>query len=270
MQKTILITGATDGIGYETTKMLASQGHHLLIHGRSMSKLSAVKEELESLSDVGQVSAYLCDLSILADVEAFARKLLEQQTKLDVLINNAGIYNVDHVSTEEGLDVRFAVNTFAPYLLTKRLLDLFQPDGRIINLSSAAQSTVSLEELVSEGSTLPDNIIYAQSKLAITMWSRALAATIGASGPSVIAVNPASLLGSKMVKQAYGVAGGDLQIGADVLCRAALSEQFSNATGLYFDNDIGQFSSPHPDALDKQKTQQLVDVIESVLAKKVR
>lgn len=265
MQKTILITGSTDGIGFETAKMLLSQGHKVLIHGRNEAKLSAAKESLESLPLAGSITSYLCDLSNLAEVEVFAQAVLEQQPKLDVLINNAGVYNVSQVSTEEGLDVRFVVNTYAPYLLAKRLLPLFEPSGRIVNLSSAAQAPVNLDALVSAGSSLSDGIIYAQSKLAITMWSKEMAKTLGDTGPAVIAVNPASMLGSKMVKQAYGVAGGDLQIGADILCRAALSGEFANASGLYFDNDMGQFASPHPDANDERKTEQLVEVIESVL-----
>ncbi len=69
-----------------------------------------------------------------------------------------------------------------------------------------------------------------------------------------------------MVKQAYGVAGGDLRIGADIICRAAFSEEFADASGQYFDNDIGSFSAPHPDALNPQKCEEIVRVIEEVLA----
>jgi hypothetical protein len=85
-------------------------------------------------------------------------------------------------------------------------------------------------------------------------------------GPAIIAVNPRSMLGSKMVKQAFGVAGGDLRIGADILCRAALEDEFAAASGQYFDNDSGQFASPHPDALNPQKSEGIVRVIEAVLA----
>ena len=83
---------------------------------------------------------------------------------------------------------------------------------------------------------------------------------------STIAVNPRSMLGSKMVKQAYGVAGGDLRIGAEILARAALSDEFAAASGRYFDNDIGKFASPHPDALNTQKCEAIVRVIEAILA----
>ena len=69
-----------------------------------------------------------------------------------------------------------------------------------------------------------------------------------------------------MVKQAYGIDGKDLQVGADILLRAALSDDFSDATGLYFDNDKGQFSAPHPDALDQVKTQKLTQKLDEIIS----
>jgi hypothetical protein len=82
----------------------------------------------------------------------------------------------------------------------------------------------------------------------------------------IVAVNPGSMLGRKMVKVAFGVDGGDLRIDADMLCRAALTDEFADASGLYFDNDSGRFASPHPDALDPQKSAEIVKVIDTVLA----
>jgi hypothetical protein len=99
------------------------------------------------------------------------------------------------------------------------------------------------------------------------MWTRYLADKWGDSGPVIVAVNPASMLGSKMVQDAYGVAGGDIQIGADILVRASLSDEFSDSSGKYFDNDIGEFSSPHPDAMDKQKCKAVTEEIEKIIQK---
>ena len=194
---------------------------------------------------------------------------LKKHAKLDVLINNAGVYNAPDLITQDGLDVRFAVNTIAPYLLTQRLLPLLGTSGRVINLSSAAQSAVDPEALAGRGK-LSDGAAYAQSKLALTMWSRSMALSLKDDGPAIIAVNPGSMLGSKMVKEAYGVAGGDLRIGAEILCRAALSDEFAAASGQYFDNDSGQFASPHPDVLNPQKSEKMVRVIEAVLAEITR
>ncbi len=265
MQKTILITGSTDGIGLETAKLLASQGHDVLLHGRNLEKLEKVQKTLLELNGGRHVEIYLADLSLIKDVEALAQAVVQKHSKLDVLINNAGVYKTPDPITQNGLDVRFAVNTIAPYLLTQRLLSLLGTSGRVINLSSAAQSTVEPEALAGRVK-LTDGAAYAQSKLALTMWSRSLALSLKDRDLVIVAVNPGSMLGSKMVKQAFGVTGGDIRIGAEILTRAALTDEFKTASGKYFDNDSGQFASPHPDALDTGKCQEIVHVIKTVLA----
>ena len=92
MQKTILITGSTDGIGLETARMLVSLGHHVLLHGRNPAKLKEVEKTLSALSDGRWVESHVSDLSRMADVEALAKAVTEKHAKLDVLINNAGVY----------------------------------------------------------------------------------------------------------------------------------------------------------------------------------
>ena len=266
MQKNILITGATDGIGLEAAKMLAVQGHNLIIHGRNPDKLAAVEKTLSAMSTDGKLTSYLCDLSELKDVERLGAKITENHTSLDVLINNAGVFKVQNPATIDRFDVRFAVNTIAPYMLTKKLLPLFNLSGRIVNLSSAAQAPVDTTILAGPP-RLSDGEAYAQSKLALTMWSCHMGRALKNKGPAIIALNPASFLGSKMVKEAYGVAGKDLSIGADILCRAALSDEFASASGRYFDNDSGKFSPPHPDALNDRKCETVIRTIEAVLNK---
>ena len=266
MKKTILITGSTDGIGLTTAKSLLKLGHNVLVHGRSEGKLASVKQQLSESFSSEQIYTYRADLSNMDEVKALASKIKHDHKKLDVVINNAGVFIVPETVTSDGLDVRFMVNTIAPYLLTQQLLPLLDETSRVINLSSAAQSSVLPEELT-KPSALSDNTVYAKSKLALTMWSRQMALQLGANGPSIIAINPKSFLGSKMVKQAYGVAGGNLQIGADILVRAVLSDEFSDASGSYFDNDIGSFTSPHQDALDTKKIADITDVIEAIIHK---
>jgi len=265
MKKTILITGATDGIGLETSKALVGLGHKLLLHGRNPAKLEAVSKAFSSLTAGDEIEYYVADLSDMAEVKALATAVAEKCEALDVLINNAGVFRTPEPVLENGLDVRFVVNTIAPYLLTQRLLPMLGTSGRVVNLSSAAQSPVDLDALAGKR-RLGEMPAYAQSKLALTMWSFELARKLDKKGPVIIAVNPKSMLGSKMVKEAYGVAGGDLRIGAEILARAALSDEFAAASGQYFDNDIGQFASPHPDALNTQKCEAIVRVIEAVLA----
>ncbi len=265
MSKTILITGSTDGIGLAAAEMLLSMGHQVLLHGRNPEKLEKTQHSLAKLPSGGRVEGYIADLSHLHEVAALAQAVAEQHTKLDVLINNAGVFTSAETRTQDGLDVRFAVNTLAPYLLTQKLLPLLGASGRVINLSSAAQSPVEADALAGRVRLSDDFNAYAQSKLALTMWSRALALSLDAEGPAIIAVNPGSMLGTKMVKEGFGVAGGDVRIGAEILVRAALEEEFAAASGQYFDNDKGRFSQPHRDALDARKSQEIIRAMEAIL-----
>ena len=130
--------------------------------------------------------------------------------------------------------------------------------------ASAAQAPVNVAGLKGEIDYSDDMAAYAQSKLAITIWTRELAKELGNSGPILVAVNPASLLGSKMVKQGFGIAGKDLSIGVDILVRAALSDEFINASGQYFDNDSGQFANPHPDALKQAVANEVMREIQGL------
>ena len=88
MQKTILVTGSTDGIGFETARMLVSRGQHVLLHGRNQSKLEGAEKTLSALPGGGRAESYVADLSRMADVEALAKAVAEKHAKLDVLINN--------------------------------------------------------------------------------------------------------------------------------------------------------------------------------------
>lgn len=267
MTKKILITGATDGIGLETAKRLYSEGHTLLLHGRNAEKLEATERKLADSTGAGLIYTYKADLSRLAEVDSLANAITREHGQLDVIINNAGVMRVPETITQDGLDVRFAVNTVAPYLLTKHLLPIMRPGSRVVNLSSAAQAPVELDALRGKNRLLDDMSAYAQSKLALTMWNNALAASLGSRGPVFVAVNPGSLLASKMVKEGFGVTGKSLSIGADVLARAALSNEFANASGHYFDNDKGQFGPPHSDALNEEKCAAVLAVIEELVGR---
>ena len=262
--KTILITGSTDGIGFQTAKRLVDEGHNVLIHGRSLEKVQNVVNELSSLNG-GAIDSFIADLTDMKDVKKLANEIKQNYSKLDVLINNAGVYNIKETRTKDSLDARFVVNTIAPYLLTKELMSVFDISSRVVNLSSAAQAPVDIRALKGEFMIPSAGEVYAQSKLALTMWGTSLGLELKDNGPMIVSVNPKSFLGSKMVKDAYGVQGADLSIGADILCRASLSDEFTNAHGKYFDNDIGQFSQPHPDALNEARCKKVIEAIDEVL-----
>jgi len=254
--KTILITGSSDGIGLETAKTLHAQGHHVLLHGRNPAKLEPLRQQLG-------VPSFVADLSRLNEVQVLADAVSAAVDHLDVLINNAGVFQTPDPLTDSGLDVRFVVNTLAPYLLTQKLLPLLGKKGRVVNLSSAAQAPLSQRALTGDIQIQDAFQAYAQSKLALTSWTRMMAEAYP-EGPVFLAVNPGSLLGTKMVREGFGTAGKDIRIGSDILIRAALSDEFAEASGSYFDNDQGTFASPHPEAMNPQKGQELMQTMEKV------
>jgi len=171
--KTILITGSTDGIGKLAALKLAEAGHQVYLHGRDADKLASVIAEVQAVATgaaVDNIDGFVADFSDLKDVLKMAADVNEKLPKLDVLINNAGIYTTASALTKDGLDVRFVVNYLAPYELTNALLPLLKQSdkARIVNLSSAAQASLSYEALAGQ-TRLADKDAYAPSKLALPM-----------------------------------------------------------------------------------------------------
>lgn len=218
-------------------------------------------KEVKIASRNSNIDGFVADFSNLDDVRSMAENILQKLTKLDVLINNTGIFKSPINKTKDGLDIRFAVNYFAPYMLTNTLLPLLKngTDVRIINLSSAAQSTVRIGALNGEADVNVSEA-YAQSKLALTMWSFDLAKQL--ESISVIAVNPGSLLNTRMANEAYGQHWSPATKGSDILYELAVSESYKGVTGQYFDNDKGDpkgvFSKAHPDAYNEKYIAELI------------
>ncbi len=234
--KTIFLTGATDGIGFVAAQKLGAQGHRLLIHGRDPQKLEQVSRKI-----AGAPETYLADLSNLEEVTLMCEEIKKNGRRLDSVINNAGVLKTSQTRTNSNRDIRFEVNTVAPYLITRELLPIINSDGIVINVSSAAQRPVDIKAL-REFKEMSDMEAYAQSKLAIAAWSRAMGREFEG-GPSIVAVNPGSLLATKMVKEGFGIQGNDVNIGSEILARFVNDPEYSKRTGEYFDNDSGRFAS---------------------------
>lgn len=268
MKKIILITGSTDGIGKLAAIKLAHDGHHIYIHGRNAEKLKAVISKIKSATGNVNIHGYQADFSDLNAVKNMANQMNKDLNHLDILINNAGVFNSKTASNKEGLDMRLTVNYLAPYLLTHTILPLLRKGKkpRIINLSSAAQATVDLEVL--EGNRqITEQQSYAQSKLALTMWSFFMAKQ--ESEIVIIPVNPGSLLNTKMVKEAFGRFWSSPEKGANILYELASNTKYQEQSGKYFDNDkgqeIGTFGPAHKDAYDEVKIDQLLDATKSIM-----
>lgn len=261
----ILITGSTDGIGKLVSIKLAEQGHEVYLHGRNREKLNKVVSEIKEETKNEKVAGFVADFSDLNAVKQMAQEIKQDLSQLDVLINNAGVYNSSKSQNNDGLDMRFAVNYLAPFVLTNELIPLLKTAEapRMINLSSAAQSSVDYDALTGKKKRSPSEV-YAQSKLALTMWSFYLAKQ--EPDLNVIAVNPGSLLNTNMVKEAFGKHWSSADKGANILYELVVSEDYGDASGKYFDNDRGTFAEAHPDAHNETKIKKLITTTAKILA----
>lgn len=140
-KKIILVTGASSGIGRVTALELARQGHTLIIHGRNEQKTREVLDEIIAATGNKDVRMLTADLSLMAEVKAFADKIAQEYDHLDVLINNAGgQFGETRQATSEGHERTFAINTLAPFLLTRLLMPLLEKSksARVVTVSSAS------------------------------------------------------------------------------------------------------------------------------------
>ncbi|MCQ1946848.1 MULTISPECIES: SDR family NAD(P)-dependent oxidoreductase [unclassified Arthrobacter] len=200
--KTIVITGASDGIGAAAARQLARNGHHVVVVGRSPEKTAAVAK------DTGG-EYFLADFADLGSVRTLASELLQRYPHIDVLANNAGAVfgNVRQV-TEDGHEMTFQVNYLAPFLLTQLLTDrLIESGGTVINTSSMANrlfGNVDLDDLENENGYNPSKA-YGNAKLEQILFTeefdrryRSHGATSTAFHPGVIGSSFSSAEGSAM------------------------------------------------------------------------
>lgn len=253
-EQTILITGSTDGLGKATAVELAKLGASVLLHGRDKEKLAATVSEIKKASGNDRVRGYLADLSELSQVRQLAQKVISTHRRLDMLINNAGIGAGDlkkarRELSADGIELRFAVNYLAPFLLTRLLLPLIRKSApsRIINVSSVGQVPIDFDDLQMEKRYEPFDA-YRRSKLAQIMDTIDLSAELSGSGVTVNCLHPASLMNTKMVLEWFGHTMSTVEDGVNALMNMATSPEFDQITGAYFDQT--RRSRPNPQAAD--------------------
>src|SRR5215207_1551314 len=235
-EATILVTGATDGLGKRVARELAAKGTTVLLHGRSPERLEATLEELRSQTSSQKVGSYVADLSSLAAVRDLADRILSEYDRLDVLVNNAGIIVQERKESEDGYELTFAVNYLSHFLLTSLLLPLLKDSApaRVVNVASAGQSPLDFSNLMLEHG-YDAMKAYSQSKLAQVMFTFDLAEHLRDTGVIVNALHPASLMDTKMVQSTFGYTMSTVEEGTQAVVRLAVSQEVEGVTGRYFD-----------------------------------
>ncbi|GAA5016996.1 SDR family NAD(P)-dependent oxidoreductase [Actinopolymorpha pittospori] len=179
-QPTALITGASDGIGYETARRLASVGWNVLLHAPTHERRAdALRRLVDDNVPSERLRVVAADFARLSEVRDMAETLAASHSKLDVLVNNAAIAGPpSRTVTVDGNELTFQINYLAAYLLTRRLTAQLNASGwgRVINVSSTLHRTANLDWADPQRvRTYRPVAAYAQSKLALTMFSRELA-----------------------------------------------------------------------------------------------
>lgn len=247
MDKTILITGATDGIGKRIAYELAANGYHIILHGRNEEKCLRIVAELKNNLPGSNIDHISADFYSLANAKEMAEAILNRYDRLDVLINNAGIYNTTWKTSLDGFESNLAVNYLAVFVLTKNLQNLLQNSApsRIVNVSSIAhkRGRIDIDEITNQPAEFFDSYkAYADSKLLLMYFTYCLADELSGSGVTVNALHP-GVVTTKMLIEGFNMTGEDVHIGAETPLFLATSPEVEGVTGKYFDKKIAVPSS---------------------------
>ena len=261
MPLTVLVTGATDGLGRGVAARLAADGARVLVHGRSEARIADTTDEIHRTTGNDSCRGYLADFASLAEVRRLADDVQTNEGRLDVLINNAGIgrgpTGAQHrEESADGHELRFAVNYLAPYLLTRLLLPLLKGSApaRVVNVASIGQSPVDFDDVMQRKGYDAAHA-YSQSKLALIMFSVELAARLGHDGAvTVNSLHPGSLMPTKIVREAWSQTIDTLESGIAAVTRLATEPALDGVSGRYFDGQTESTALAQaydPDALQR-------------------
>jgi NAD(P)-dependent dehydrogenase (short-subunit alcohol dehydrogenase family) len=271
-KKTILVTGATSGIGFEAAKVMAGMGHRVLLHARTEAKGRASIEALRREAPSADVAFVCADFSSLADVRRLAEEVASEHTRLDVLLNNAGGAWFTRTLTRDGYESTFAVNHLAPFLLTRLLLERLKASApaRIVTVASAAHRRAQLDfdDLMNtKGYKVME--AYGRSKLANILFTRALARRLAGTGVTANALHPgvvrthigqrnffARIIG-QVVMLAIAVPAAQ---GAQTSIYLATSPEVEGQSGGYYSDR--RLTTPTPAAQDDTAAERLWEMSE--------
>jgi NAD(P)-dependent dehydrogenase (short-subunit alcohol dehydrogenase family) len=245
--KVCLITGATSGIGKATAMGLANMRASVVMVGRDRGRGEAALAEIKEGSANASVDLMLADLSSQEDIRRLADEFKEAYPRLDVLINNAGVIRSKRVTTTDGIEMTFAVNHLAYFLLTNLLLDVLKASApsRIVNVSSGEQrnGTIDFDDLQGEKGYKTAKA-YGQSKLANVLFTYELARRLEGTGVSTNCLHPGAGVRTNLGSGVSGVFGFTVRAltplmkspekGAETSIYLASSPEVEGLSGRYF------------------------------------
>jgi len=240
-EQTILITGATDGLGLALAIELASQGATLLLHGRDDARGEAAVTAISDGTGGRRPRWYRADLASLDEVRAMSERIVESEERLDALVNNAGIGTTlpgdgERMTSTDGHELRFAVNYLAPFLLSRSLAPLLRSSApaRIVNVASAGQAPIDFDDVMLERG-YSGSRAYCQSKLALVMLTLDLAEELAVDGVTANALHPGTYMPTKMVRHAGRTPLTPLTEGVRATARLVAAPALDAVTGRYFE-----------------------------------
>jgi NAD(P)-dependent dehydrogenase (short-subunit alcohol dehydrogenase family) len=266
---TILVTGATDGLGRGVAERLAALGATLHIHGRDSARLDATAKAISDATGNGRIHTHLADLASLAEVRALADEVERSTDELHVLISNAGIGSgKPDLSTRQvsgdGYELRLAVNYLAGFLLTQRLLPLLERSApaRIVNVASLGQSPIDFDDVMLERG-YEGSRAYSQSKLAQIMSGFELAERLAGTGITVNSLHPATYMPTKIVLEQVGSSVDTLDEGVDATVRLAIAPELEGVTGQFYNRQ--QEARANDQAYDGEARRRLWELSERLV-----
>ncbi len=255
--KKVFITGATSGIGKETAIALSKMGATIFMTARDKESGERARQEIVSQSGNNGIEVYECDLSSFSSIRVCVEKFSQQETSLDVLINNAGVGITTRELSKDGIELHFAVNFLAPFLLTHLLLPLLRKseEGRIINVCSTLHREGHIDFNDIESKEHFDHYkAYGNSKLALLLFTKKLAKDLMGTSVTVNALHPGvintdltkQMMGNTnpLVKKVYSLTMMSEKDGAKTSVYLASSEEVKGVSGEYFEKMKITESSP--------------------------
>jgi NAD(P)-dependent dehydrogenase (short-subunit alcohol dehydrogenase family) len=249
-RQVVLVTGSTSGLGREVALAMGERGAHVIVHGRNRERGLEVAGEINA--GAGSASFYGADFASLAQVRALGEAVLRDYERVDVLVNNAGIWlsgEDERYESQDGIELSFQVNYLAGYLLTEMVLPIVPRSGesRIVNVSSGAQTAIDFEDpMIERGYS--GGRSYAQSKLAQVMHAFDLAEELEGTGITVNVLHPASLMDTRMVIEAGVTPRSSVDDGLEAVMNLIVREDLGS--GVYYSGT--RVSRADPQAYDEE------------------